>query len=40
MSVQPLSAYQKRLFAFLSVSSCFDGYDFIAHTQILPNPRA
>lgn len=35
-----LSAYQKRLFAFLSVATFFEGYDFIALTQILPNLRA
>lgn len=40
MSVQPLSAYQKRLFAFLSVATFFEGYDFMALTQILPNLRA
>jgi MFS transporter, putative metabolite:H+ symporter len=36
----PLSAYQKKLFAFLSVATFFEGYDFIALTQILPNMRA
>jgi putative MFS transporter len=35
-----LSAYQKGLFLFLSVASFFEGYDFIALTQILPNLRA
>lgn len=35
-----LTPYQKRLFAFLSVASFFEGYDFIALTQILPNLRA
>lgn len=32
--------YQKRLFAFLSVATFFEGYDFIALTQVLPNLRA
>ena len=32
--------YQKRLFAFLSVATFFEGYDLIAITQILPNIRA
>lgn len=36
----PLTRYQKQLFAFLSVASFFEGYDFIALTQILPNLRA
>lgn len=40
MSVEPLSPYQKRLFAFLSVATFFEGYDFMALTQILPNLRA
>jgi putative MFS transporter len=34
-----LSAYQKRLFVFLSVATFFEGYDFFALTQILPNLR-
>lgn len=34
-----LSSYQKRLFVFLSVATFFEGYDFIAFTQILPNLR-
>lgn len=33
----PLSPYHKRLFVFLSVASFFEGYDFLALTQILPN---
>jgi putative MFS transporter len=37
---EPLSAYQKRLFVFLSVATFFEGYDFLALTQILPNLRA
>ena len=36
----PLTAYQKRLFVFLSVATLFEGYDFFALTQILPNLRA
>ena len=35
----PLSAYQKRLFVFLSVATFFEGYDYLALTQILPNLR-
>ena len=34
------SSYQKRLLVFLSVASFFEGYDFFALTQILPNLRA
>ncbi len=34
------SSYQRRLFVFLSAASFFEGYDFIALTQILPNFRA
>jgi putative MFS transporter len=33
----PLSPYQRRLFAFLGVASFFEGYDFMALTQLLPN---
>jgi len=36
----PLSGYQRRLLVFLSVASFFEGYDFFALTQILPNLRA
>ena len=36
----PLTGYQWKLFAFLSVASFFEGYDFIALSQILPNLRA
>ena len=32
----PLSAYQKKLFLFLSVATLFEGYDFMALSQILP----
>ena len=31
--------YQRRLFVFLSVATFFEGYDFFALTQILPNLR-
>jgi putative MFS transporter len=36
----PLSPYQKRLLTFLSIASFFEGYDFIALGQVLPNLRA
>lgn len=32
-----LTAYHKRLFVFLSVATFFEGYDFTALSQILPN---
>ena len=32
--------YQKRLFVFLSVATFFEGYDFLALAQILPNLRS
>jgi putative MFS transporter len=32
--------YQKRLFGFLSVATFFEGYDFFALSQLLPNLRA
>jgi len=35
-----LTSYQKRLFVFLSVATFFEGYDFTALSQILPNLRA
>ncbi len=35
-----LSTYHKRLFVFLSVATFFEGYDFTALSQILPNLRA
>jgi MFS transporter, putative metabolite:H+ symporter len=35
-----LSAYHRRLFFFLSVASFFEGYDFLALSQVLPNLRA
>jgi putative MFS transporter len=34
------SSYQRRLFAFLSVACFFEGYDFFALSQLLPNLRA
>ena len=36
----PFTAYQKRLFVFLSVATFFEGFDSIALTQLLPNLRA
>ncbi len=35
-----MTSYQKRLFVFLSVATFFEGYDFTALGQILPNFRA
>ncbi|HWA74840.1 MAG TPA: MFS transporter [Polyangiaceae bacterium] len=35
----PFTAYQKRLFGFLSVACFFEGYDFFALSQLLPNLR-
>jgi putative MFS transporter len=34
------SSYHKRLFVFLSVATFFEGYDFTALSQILPNLQA
>jgi len=39
-SLPPLDAYQRRLVAFLSVATFFEGYDFFAIAQILPGLRA
>lgn len=36
----PLTSYQRRLFVFLGVASFFEGYDFFALSQVLPNLRA
>ncbi|MFO0578565.1 MAG: MFS transporter [Polyangia bacterium] len=36
----PLSPYHRRLFAFLSVASFFEGFDFMALGQLLPEVRA
>lgn len=35
----PFTPYQKRLFVFLSVATFFEGYDFFALSQLLPNLR-
>lgn len=35
----PFTPYQRRLFVFLSVATFFEGYDFIALTQLLPELR-
>lgn len=35
----PFTSYQKRLFVFLSVATFFEGYDFIALSQILKELR-
>jgi putative MFS transporter len=40
VSGTPLSPYHRRLFVFLSVATFFEGYDFMALSQILPNLRA
>jgi putative MFS transporter len=40
VSRTPFTPYQRRLFLFLSVATFFEGYDFLALTQILPNVRA
>jgi len=37
--VTPLSAYQRKLVVFLSVATFFEGYDFMALSQILPRLR-
>ena len=34
-----MTAYQRRLFAFLGVATFFEGYDFMALSQVLPNIR-
>jgi putative MFS transporter len=36
----PFTPYQRRLFVFLSVATFFEGFDFLALAQILPNLRA
>jgi putative MFS transporter len=36
----PFTPYQKRLFVFLSVATFFEGYDFMALSQILPSLQA
>lgn len=40
MASATYTSYQKRLFLFLSVATFFEGYDFTALSQILPNLRA
>ena len=35
----PLTAYQRRLFLFLSIACFFEGYDYFAVAQVLPNLR-
>jgi putative MFS transporter len=37
---EKLTPYQRRLLIFLSVATFFEGYDFLALAQILPNLRA
>ncbi len=39
MERTPLTSYQKKLLFFLSIATFFEGYDFMALTQILPNLR-
>ncbi|HET9933860.1 MAG TPA: MFS transporter [Polyangiaceae bacterium] len=36
----PFTPYQRKLFGFLSVACFFEGYDFFALSQLLPNLRA
>jgi len=36
----PFTPYQRRLFLFLSVATFFEGFDYIALTQLLPSLRA
>ena len=38
--VSPLSPYQRKLLLFLSVATFFEGYDYLALSQLLPNIRA
>jgi putative MFS transporter len=40
MPAAVLTPYQRRLMVFLSVATFFEGYDFFALAQILPNLRA
>jgi putative MFS transporter len=35
----PLTSYQRKLFVFLGVATFFEGFDYIALTQILPSLR-
>lgn len=36
----PLTPYQRKLFVFLGVATFFEGFDYIALTQLLPSIRA
>jgi putative MFS transporter len=38
--VEPFTPYQKKLFALLGVACFFEGFDYFAITQLLPNLRA
>ena len=40
MDSTPLTPYQRRLFIFLGVATFFEGFDFLALTQLLPELRA
>ncbi len=40
MSAAKYTPYQRRLFVFLSVATFFEGFDFLALAQILPELRA
>jgi len=40
MNSAPLTPYQRRLFVFLGVATFFEGFDFLALTQLLPELRA
>lgn len=40
MALSALAPHHRRLFVFLSVASFFEGYDFLALSQVLPNLRA
>jgi putative MFS transporter len=40
LATAKFTPYHKRLFVFLSVATFFEGYDFTALSQILPNLRA
>ena len=39
-SPTPLTAYQRRLFVLLGVATFFEGYEYIALTQLLPSIRS
>jgi putative MFS transporter len=40
VSPAPFTDYQRKLFVFLSVATFFEGYDFLALAQLLPDLRA